>query len=63
MDKHLFSLLQVKREKMHEIYEVNRNLRDEKVLEVSIEIDGIINKIMKTQQVGTCSEEKKIHSY
>ena len=53
MDKHLYSLLQYKREKMHEIYEINRNLRDEKVLEVSIEIDGIINKIMKIKQNGT----------
>ncbi|HBI03058.1 MAG TPA: hypothetical protein DDY49_03390 [Paenibacillaceae bacterium] len=53
MDKQLYSLLQCKREKMHEIYEINRNLRDEKVLEVSVEIDGIINKIMQTKQSST----------
>jgi hypothetical protein len=63
VDKQLLSLLQFKREKMHEIYQLNRNLRDEKVLEVSIEIDGIINKIMKTKQSRNDHEEQKIHPY
>jgi hypothetical protein len=61
VENQLYSLLQYKREKMHEMYELNRNLCDEKVLEVSIEIDDIINKIMKTQRSG--SEDKRIHSY
>lgn len=63
MDKHLLSLLQFKREKMHELFEIKRNLQDEQVLEVSIEIDGIINKIMKIKQGDNGHAEQKIHPY
>lgn len=47
MEKQLFSQLQFKREKMHAMYEAKGNLQDEKVLEVSFEIDDLINEIMK----------------
>lgn len=59
VDKQLLSQLQFKRERMHEMYEqANYNLRDKKVLQVSIEIDGLINEIMKSEMY---SSEKKNH--
>ena len=49
VDEQLLSQLQFKRERMHEMYKMaNRNLRDEKVLQVSIELDSLINKVMKS---------------
>lgn len=60
VDEQLLSQLQIKRERMHEMYKkANRNLRDEKVLQVSIELDSLINEVMKSDTFRSRPKDRK----
>jgi hypothetical protein len=54
----LIQLIKEKRSSMHTLYiQANKNLRDEKVLAASEEVDDLINAIMR-QRIST---QKKVH--
>ncbi|MBN6188615.1 aspartyl-phosphate phosphatase Spo0E family protein [Aneurinibacillus sp. BA2021] len=54
----LIQLIREKRHSMHTLYiQANKNLRDEKVLAASKEIDRLINVVMKHRMSG----RQKVH--
>ncbi|AMA73560.1 MULTISPECIES: aspartyl-phosphate phosphatase Spo0E family protein [Aneurinibacillus] len=57
-EKRLIHLIMEKRRSMHSLYiQANKNLRDEKVLAASKEVDRLINVVMKQRM----SARSKIH--
>lgn len=57
-ERKLIQLITEKRRSMHSLYiQANKNLRDEKVLAASKEVDGLINAIMKQRMAA----RSKVH--
>jgi hypothetical protein len=57
-EKRLIQLISEKRHSMHTLYvQANKNLRDEKVLAASKEVDYLVNAVMKQRM----AMRKKVH--